>query len=67
MECFVNEILVGFDPIFFLHHCNVDRLYAFWEYLYPNYWIESGWQSQSGDIVPFGMYISHSISLDHHS
>ncbi|KAG7087035.1 hypothetical protein E1B28_013014 [Marasmius oreades] len=25
----------GFDPIFFLHHCNVDRLYALWEYVYP--------------------------------
>ncbi|KAF5366338.1 hypothetical protein D9757_012925 [Collybiopsis confluens] len=26
----------GFDPIFFLHHCNVDRLYALWEYVYPD-------------------------------
>ncbi|KIK50965.1 hypothetical protein GYMLUDRAFT_50875 [Collybiopsis luxurians FD-317 M1] len=25
----------GFDPLFFLHHCNVDRLYALWEYVYP--------------------------------
>ena len=68
MERFFNEILVGFDVIFWLHHCNVDRLYAFWEYLYPEYWIERGWKkSDSGDIVPFGMYISHSISLRHHS
>ncbi|QRV93605.1 tyrosinase [Ceratobasidium sp. AG-Ba] len=27
----------GFDPIFFLHHCNVDRLLSFWEYIYPEY------------------------------
>ncbi|QRV78699.1 tyrosinase [Ceratobasidium sp. AG-Ba] len=27
----------GFDPIFFLHHCNVDRLLSFWEYVYPDY------------------------------
>ncbi|CAE6476118.1 unnamed protein product [Rhizoctonia solani] len=27
----------GFDPIFFLHHCNVDRLLAFWEHIYPDY------------------------------
>ncbi|QRV97162.1 tyrosinase [Ceratobasidium sp. AG-Ba] len=27
----------GFDPIFFLHHCNVDRLLSFWEYIYPDY------------------------------
>ncbi|KAG9087283.1 hypothetical protein FRC07_012859, partial [Ceratobasidium sp. 392] len=27
----------GFDPIFYLHHCNVDRLLAFWEHVYPDY------------------------------
>ncbi|KAG9093767.1 hypothetical protein FS749_013789, partial [Ceratobasidium sp. UAMH 11750] len=27
----------GFDPIFFLHHCNVDRLLSFWEHIYPDY------------------------------
>ncbi|KAG9124220.1 hypothetical protein FRC07_012369 [Ceratobasidium sp. 392] len=27
----------GFDPIFFLHHCNVDRMLAFWEHIYPDY------------------------------
>ena len=68
MKCFVNEMLVGFDPIFFLHHCNVDRLYAFWEYLYPNYWIGEGWKSsKTGMTVPFSMCISHPVSLDHHS
>jgi len=29
----------GFDPIFFLHHCNIDRILAYWEYVYPNYWL----------------------------
>lgn len=63
----MNEILEGFDPIFYLHHCNVDRLYAFWEYVYPNYWINNGWKDRSdGTIVPFSMYISHSVSLDDH-
>ncbi|KAG8774549.1 hypothetical protein FRC12_001921 [Ceratobasidium sp. 428] len=27
----------GFDPIFYLHHCNVDRLLSFWEQVYPDY------------------------------
>ncbi|KAG8791694.1 hypothetical protein FRC12_008392 [Ceratobasidium sp. 428] len=27
----------GFDPIFFLHHCNVDRILSFWEHIYPDY------------------------------
>ncbi|KAF8122871.1 common central domain of tyrosinase-domain-containing protein [Boletus edulis] len=44
----------AFDPIFFMHHANVDRLYAFWEYVYPDYWIADGWKSSdSGSTVPF--------------
>ncbi|CAE6536748.1 unnamed protein product [Rhizoctonia solani] len=27
----------SYDPIFYLHHCNVDRLLAFWEHIYPDY------------------------------
>ena len=26
----------AFDPIFWLHHCNVDRLFAMWQAVYPN-------------------------------
>jgi hypothetical protein len=26
----------AFDPIFYLHHCNIDRLWASWEYSFPN-------------------------------
>ena len=26
----------AFDPIFWLHHCNVDRLFAMWQTIYPN-------------------------------
>lgn len=29
----------AFDPVFFLHHANVDRLFAMWQALYPNSWI----------------------------
>eukprot|EP00475_Leptophrys_vorax_P038907 TRINITY_DN694_c0_g1_i1.p1 TRINITY_DN694_c0_g1~~TRINITY_DN694_c0_g1_i1.p1 ORF type:complete len:565 (-),score=147.18 TRINITY_DN694_c0_g1_i1:263-1957(-) len=28
--------IAGFDPIFFLHHCQVDRLAAIWQALHPN-------------------------------
>lgn len=30
----------AFDPIFFLHHANIDRLFAMWQALYPDSWIE---------------------------
>ncbi|TKA78166.1 hypothetical protein B0A55_03895 [Friedmanniomyces simplex] len=26
----------AFDPVFWLHHCNVDRLFAMWQTQYPN-------------------------------
>ncbi|GJE90072.1 di-copper centre-containing protein [Phanerochaete sordida] len=42
----------GFDPIFFLHHCNVDRLLALWEYVYPDYFMGSGY-THSGRTYPF--------------
>lgn len=31
-----NVPSAGFDPIFFLHHSNIDRLWAAWEYDFPN-------------------------------
>ncbi|KJK87485.1 hypothetical protein H633G_08670 [Metarhizium anisopliae BRIP 53284] len=30
--------VASFDPIFWLHHCNVDRLLAIWQYLNPDKW-----------------------------
>lgn len=30
----------AFDPVFWLHHCNVDRLFAIWQAIYPDSWIE---------------------------
>jgi len=37
--------VAGFDPIFFLHHCNVDRLLALWQSVYddtnnPETWVQ---------------------------
>eukprot|EP00250_Pteridium_aquilinum_P020881 c24976_g3_i1 orf=749-2773(-) len=31
--------IAAFDPIFFFHHSNVDRLFALWQYCYPTVWI----------------------------
>ncbi|KZT27179.1 Di-copper centre-containing protein [Neolentinus lepideus HHB14362 ss-1] len=36
----------GFDPIFFLHHSNVDRLLALWEYCYREYWMNDGYTTK---------------------
>lgn len=37
---FVQLEYSAFDPVFWLHHCNVDRLLAIWQAIYPNSWIE---------------------------
>lgn len=29
----------AFDPVFFLHHCMIDRLYAMWQVMYPDSWV----------------------------
>ncbi|KAI9775145.1 MAG: hypothetical protein M1839_001396 [Geoglossum umbratile] len=31
----------AFDPIFWLHHCMVDRAVAIWQALWPNSWVET--------------------------
>ncbi|KAI6004478.1 common central domain of tyrosinase-domain-containing protein [Pisolithus orientalis] len=38
-----NPDYAAFDPIFFFHHCNVDRLIALWEWCYPSYWMGDGY------------------------
>ncbi|KAI1177287.1 tyrosinase [Nemania sp. FL0916] len=30
-----------FDPTFWLHHCNIDRLFALWQALNPDKWFET--------------------------
>ncbi|KAK6952426.1 hypothetical protein Daesc_006963 [Daldinia eschscholtzii] len=47
-----------FDPTFWLHHCNIDRLFALWQALNPEKWFEvdiQRWFDQKiiggGDIV----------------
>lgn len=32
----------GFDPIFWFHHANVDRLMALWQVAYPRAWVVPG-------------------------
>ncbi|KAJ7620093.1 tyrosinase [Roridomyces roridus] len=34
--------VAAFDPIFFLHHCNVDRMLSLWSALNPGVWITPG-------------------------
>jgi len=37
-----DPAVAGFDPIFFLHHCNVDRLLSLWAAVNPGVWVSKG-------------------------
>ncbi|CAA7270513.1 unnamed protein product [Cyclocybe aegerita] len=42
--------VAAFDPIFFLHHCNVDRMLSLWSALNPGVWVSQG-DSQDGSFT----------------
>ncbi|KIJ64397.1 hypothetical protein HYDPIDRAFT_90354 [Hydnomerulius pinastri MD-312] len=46
-----NPDYAAFDPFFFFHHANCDRLLALWEWCYPNYWIGDGYVNATGENV----------------
>ena len=41
----------AFDPIFFLHHCNVDRLLSLWAALNPGVWVSRGIAEDGGSFT----------------
>ncbi|KAJ5175788.1 uncharacterized protein N7482_001665 [Penicillium canariense] len=36
-----NVPVASFDPLFFLHHCNIDRLFSLWQALNPDKWLDN--------------------------
>jgi len=48
--------LSAFDPVFWLHHCNVDRQFAMWQVINPNAYVGNGiitqnmWQWNAGEM-----------------
>ncbi|KLO14547.1 Di-copper centre-containing protein [Schizopora paradoxa] len=41
--------VAGFDPIFYLHHCNVDRVLALWQAIHPKVWVSEGVAMDGGN------------------
>ncbi|KAI0466683.1 tyrosinase [Xylaria cf. heliscus] len=53
-----------FDPTFWLHHCNIDRLFAIWQSLNPDKWFETDIQRYFDQkIVGSGTLITNKTSL----
>ena len=49
-----HDDVIGFDPIFFLHHCNVDRLLSLWSALHPGVWVTPGPFADGSFTIPAG-------------
>ncbi|CDO69906.1 hypothetical protein BN946_scf184884.g65 [Trametes cinnabarina] len=47
-----DPTVAGFDPIFFLHHCQVDRLLALWSALNPSVWVNSSSSEDGTYTIP---------------
>jgi len=41
--------VAGFDPIFYLHHANVDRVLALWQAIHPKVWVSDGVAKDGGN------------------
>ncbi|KAI0433855.1 tyrosinase [Xylaria sp. FL1042] len=53
-----------FDPTFWLHHCNIDRLFAIWQSLNPDKWFETDIQRYFDQkIVGSGSLITNKTPL----
>lgn len=51
------------DPVFWLHHANVDRLFAMWQALYPDSYITSGQSGASTYTAPSGTTVDGNTGL----
>ncbi|KIW32469.1 uncharacterized protein PV07_04014 [Cladophialophora immunda] len=58
--------IAAFDPVFWLHHCNVDRIFAIWQALHPKAWFPPSGRDARGqrlkpenekDLLPFYKFI----------
>lgn len=53
----------AFDPLFFLHHCMVDRIYALWQVLNPESWIAPEVARTNSYTTSVGQVLDASSSL----
>lgn len=53
----------AFDPLFWLHHANVDRLFAMWQAIYPNSYGASGSSGMVSWSIPAGVTVNANTPL----
>ncbi|ETI25886.1 hypothetical protein G647_02663 [Cladophialophora carrionii CBS 160.54] len=55
--------VAGFDPVFYLHHANVDRLFAMWQALYPDSYMEPTVNTYGSYYEPVGFVDTAATAL----
>jgi len=46
--------VAAFDPIFYLHHCSIDRLLSLWSAVHPDVWVSPDrGQNENTALIPF--------------
>ena len=53
----------AFDPIFFLHHCMVDRVFAMWQTLYPSSYVQPASSEGGTYAIPRGVQVDTNTAL----
>lgn len=53
----------AFDPIFFLHHCMVDRIMALWQTIHPDTWVPTSQALLNSYTTRRGQYIDAKTPL----
>ena len=54
--------VIGFDPIFFLHHSNIDRLLSLWSALHPGVWVTPGPSGEGNFTILVGTTVDTNTS-----
>ncbi|KAH9989733.1 photo-regulated tyrosinase [Russula compacta] len=47
-----DPAVAGFDPVFYLHHTNVDRLLSLWKAVHPDVWVSKGSSEKGTFTIP---------------
>lgn len=55
----LNNLTAGFDPIFYAHHANVDRLWYKWQTMHPGLTPDEG----NSILVPFNYLVSETYNI----
>lgn len=55
--------VAAFDPLFWLHHANVDRVFAIWQAIYPDQFTVPWNTTQSDYVIPIGTTVDADTPL----